>query len=96
MCPKLLESYGIDLKYNRFLILQGEVEQIALMKAKAENENETGMLEFLEDIIGSNRLVKPLSKLQSKVDELNDLRAEKMNRVRVVEKEKNCLGGAHG
>ena len=90
---KLLESYGIDLKYNRFLILQGEVEQIALMKPKAENENETGMLEFLEDIIGSNRLVAPLSKLQAKVEEMNDLRAEKMNRVRVVEKEKAALEG---
>lgn len=90
---KLLESYGIDLKYNRFLILQGEVEQIALMKPKAENENETGMLEFLEDIIGSNRLVAPLTKLQMKVEGLNDLRSEKMNRVRVVEKEKAALEG---
>ena len=32
---ELLSSKGIDLEHNRFLILQGEVEQISLMKAKA-------------------------------------------------------------
>ncbi len=52
---KLLRNQGIDLDHNRFLILQGEVEQIAMMKPKAPNEHEGGMLEFLEDIIGSSR-----------------------------------------
>ncbi|MCP9263316.1 Structural maintenance of chromosomes protein 4 [Dirofilaria immitis] len=52
----LLRGVGIDLIHNRFLILQGEVEQIALMKPKALNENDDGMLEYLEDIIGSSRL----------------------------------------
>lgn len=89
----LLQSHGIDLKYNRFLILQGEVEQIALMKPKAENENEVGLLEFLEDIIGSNRLKAPLAKLQVRVDEMNELRAEKMNRVKAIQKEKDALEG---
>ena len=32
---KLLKDKGIDLDHNRFLILQGEVEQISLMKPKA-------------------------------------------------------------
>ena len=90
---KLLESHGIDLRYNRFLILQGEVEQIALMKPKAENENDMGMLEFLEDIIGSNRLKVPLSKLQERVEQMNVLRAEKLNRVKVIESEKMALEG---
>jgi structural maintenance of chromosome 4 len=31
------------------------VEQIAQMKPKAENENDTGLLEFLEEIIGTLR-----------------------------------------
>jgi len=35
--------------------IQGEVEQIALMKPKAVNEHGDGMLEYLEDIIGSSR-----------------------------------------
>jgi structural maintenance of chromosome 4 len=52
---KLLRSHGIDLDHNRFLILQGEVEQIAMMKPKAPSEHESGMLEFLEDIIGTTR-----------------------------------------
>ena len=34
---------------------QGEVEQISLMKPKALTEHETGMLEYLEDIVGSSR-----------------------------------------
>lgn len=33
---KLLRAKGIDLDHNRFLILQGEVEQIALMKPKGK------------------------------------------------------------
>ena len=34
---------------------QGEVESISLMKPKALTEHDTGMLEFLEDIIGTSR-----------------------------------------
>lgn len=40
----VLRACGIDLDHNRFLILQGEVEQISQMKPKAENEHEDGML----------------------------------------------------
>jgi structural maintenance of chromosome 4 len=54
---QMLRSYGIDLDNNRFLILQGEVEQIAMMKPKALTPHEEGLLEYLEDIIGSNRFV---------------------------------------
>jgi structural maintenance of chromosome 4 len=50
-----LQAHGVDLNNGRFLILQGEVEQIAQMKPKAENENDTGLLEFLEEIIGTLR-----------------------------------------
>jgi hypothetical protein len=42
--------------YNTFSI-QGEVESISLMKPKALTEHDTGMLEFLEEIIGTSRLV---------------------------------------
>ncbi|PNJ73131.1 SMC4 isoform 6, partial [Pongo abelii] len=52
----LLRSHGIDLDHNRFLILQGEVEQIAMMKPKGQTEHDEGMLEYLEDIIGCGRL----------------------------------------
>lgn len=88
---KLLRSYGVDLDHNRFLILQGEVEQIAMMKPKAQNENDTGMLEFLEDIIGTVRYKEPLEKLSNKIELLSEHRVEKLNRLKIVEKEKAAL-----
>ncbi|KAG5889944.1 hypothetical protein JTB14_018839 [Gonioctena quinquepunctata] len=84
---KLLKQHGIDLDHNRFLILQGEVEQIAMMKCKGDGEHESGMLEYLEDIIGTTRFKKPLVKVQERVDYLADLRTEKLNRLQLVEKE---------
>ncbi|KAB0799073.1 hypothetical protein PPYR_06953 [Photinus pyralis] len=84
---KKLRSYGIDLDHNRFLILQGEVEQIAMMKSKGQSEHETGMLEYLEDIIGTSRYKVPLVKLEERVELLADQRSEKLNRVKLVEKE---------
>lgn len=59
---KLLKGHGIDMEHNRFLILQGQVEQIATMKSKGENEHETGVLEYLEDIIGTSRYIVRISK----------------------------------
>uniref|UniRef100_A0A4W4FNR6 Structural maintenance of chromosomes protein 4 n=1 Tax=Electrophorus electricus TaxID=8005 RepID=A0A4W4FNR6_ELEEL len=89
----LLRSHGIDLDHNRFLILQGEVEQIAMMKPKGQTEHDEGMLEYLEDIIGSCRLKEPISTLCRRVELLNEQRGEKLNRVKMVEKEKNGLEG---
>ncbi|XP_013923418.1 PREDICTED: structural maintenance of chromosomes protein 4 isoform X1 [Thamnophis sirtalis] len=89
----LLRSHGIDLDHNRFLILQGEVEQIAMMKSKGQNEHDEGMLEYLEDIIGSGRLKEPIQTLCRRVEILNEQRGEKLNRVKMVEKEKDALEG---
>ncbi|XP_038218077.1 structural maintenance of chromosomes protein 4 [Zerene cesonia] len=88
---KMLRSHGIDLDHNRFLILQGEVEQIAMMKPKAQTEHESGMLEYLEDIIGTSRYKEPIEKLAVKVEEYSEMRKEKLNRVRLVEQEKQRL-----
>ncbi|XP_030071889.1 structural maintenance of chromosomes protein 4 isoform X2 [Microcaecilia unicolor] len=89
----LLRSHGIDLDHNRFLILQGEVEQIAMMKPKGQTEHDEGMLEYLEDIIGSGRLKEPILVLCRRVEMLNEQRGEKLNRVKMVEKEKDALEG---
>ncbi|XP_029699083.1 structural maintenance of chromosomes protein 4 isoform X1 [Takifugu rubripes] len=89
----LLRSHGIDLDHNRFLILQGEVEQIAMMKPKGQTEHDEGMLEYLEDIIGSCRLKEPIQTLSRRIELLNEQRGEKLNRVKLVEKEKNALEG---
>ncbi|KFP74712.1 Structural maintenance of chromosomes protein 4, partial [Acanthisitta chloris] len=87
----LLRSHGIDLDHNRFLILQGEVEQISMMKPKGQTEHDEGMLEYLEDIIGSARLKEPIQTLCRRVEILNEQRGEKLNRVKIVEKEKDAL-----
>ncbi|KAG6579734.1 structural maintenance of chromosomes protein [Phytophthora cinnamomi] len=91
---ELLQDKGIDLDNNRFLILQGEVEQIAMMKSKgAEGTNEDGLLEYLEDIIGSNVYVEPTEKVWEEVEQCNEVRGDKVNRVKLVEKEKAHLEG---
>ncbi|EIW71748.1 hypothetical protein TREMEDRAFT_27197 [Tremella mesenterica DSM 1558] len=87
----LLKGKGIDLDHNRFLILQGEVESIAQMKAKAQNEHEDGLLEYLEDIIGTTKYKQPIEDANLEVESLNEQRGEKMNRLRVVEREKAAL-----
>jgi hypothetical protein len=186
----LLRKRGIDLDNNRFLILQGEVEQIAMMKPKAQvrtgavrheegmarrvepgqgagrdgrqvtaapamlcvrqaeantraactwqacargmesgwlphcsalrrNEpicppaapltrvvlcrmlcpqtpHEEGLLEYLEDIIGSNAYVEQIGESSKVVEALTEQRAEKLNRVKLVEREKAGLEGSKG
>ena len=89
-----LKSMGIDLDNNRFLILQGEVEMISMMPPKGKNENEDGLLEYLEDIIGSNQYVEETNEAAEKVETLTELRQEKLNRVKAAEKEKDSLEGA--
>uniref|UniRef100_A0A336MBX2 Structural maintenance of chromosomes protein n=1 Tax=Culicoides sonorensis TaxID=179676 RepID=A0A336MBX2_CULSO len=88
---KLLKGFGIDLDHNRFLILQGEVESIAMMKNKAANDNECGLLEYLEDIIGTTRYKKPLIQINERVEELNERRTEKHNRCKIAEREMKDL-----
>ncbi|CAI5743193.1 unnamed protein product [Hyaloperonospora brassicae] len=91
---ELLQDKGIDLDNNRFLILQGEVEQIAMMKSKgADGSNEDGLLEYLEDIIGSNVYVEPTERVWDEVEHCNEVRGDKVNRVKLVEKEKAHLEG---
>ncbi|ELU39447.1 Subunit of the condensin complex, which reorganizes chromosomes during cell division [Rhizoctonia solani AG-1 IA] len=87
----LLKSRGIDLDHKRFLILQGEVESIAQMKPKAPNEHEDGLLEYLEDIIGTSKYKEPIEEAMAEADRLAEERGEKMSRLKIVEKEKSKL-----
>ncbi|RDA88631.1 hypothetical protein CP532_5847 [Ophiocordyceps camponoti-leonardi (nom. inval.)] len=87
----LLRERGVDLDHKRFLILQGEVESIAQMKAKAANEHEDGLLEYLEDIIGTSKYKTPIEEAAAEVETLNDVCVEKSGRVQHVEKEKQNL-----
>ncbi|KAJ3525842.1 hypothetical protein NM208_g11464 [Fusarium decemcellulare] len=87
----LLRDRGVDLDHKRFLILQGEVESIAQMKAKAANEHDDGLLEYLEDIIGTSKYKAPIEESATEVETLNEICMEKSGRVQHVEKEKNSL-----
>ena len=87
----LLKNKGVDLDHKRFLILQGEVESIAQMKPKAANEHDDGLLEYLEDIIGTSKYKTPIDESATEVDTLNNICMEKSARVQHVEKEKNSL-----
>lgn len=89
----LLKDKGVDLDHKRFLILQGEVESIAQMKSKAANEHEDGLLEYLEDIIGTSKYKTPIEESANEVESLNDICVEKSSRVQHVEKEKSSLEG---
>ncbi|KAG9294199.1 hypothetical protein G9A89_021558 [Geosiphon pyriformis] len=89
----LLKERGIDLDHKRFLILQGEVESISQMKPKAQSEHDEGLLEYLEDIIGTSKYKLPIEEASDQLEKLNDERSEKLNRVKIVEKEKQSLEG---
>ncbi|KAJ3746755.1 RecF/RecN/SMC N terminal domain-containing protein [Lentinula detonsa] len=86
----LLKGRGIDLDHKRFLILQGEVESIAQMKSKG-GEHDEGLLEYLEDIIGTSKYKEPIEAAFVELENLQESRQEKLNRLRLVEKEKNAL-----
>ena len=91
---RLLKEKHVDLDNNRFLILQGEVEQISLMPPKAQNKGETGLLEYLEDIIGTKSYVEEIDELNEELQTLNEQRSGVIQRVKVVQKEKDSLESA--
>lgn len=62
-----------------------------MMKPKGQTDQDSGMLEFLEDIIGTVRYKEPLEKLSQNVEVLTERRVEKLNRLRLVESEKAAL-----
>lgn len=61
------------------------------MKPKATSEHDDGLLEYLEDIIGTSHYKAHIEDALSEVDKFAELRAEKLNRLRIVEREKNAL-----
>jgi len=81
----------IHRNYGAYDRLQGEVESISQMKPKAPNEHEDGLLEYLEDIIGTTQYKKPIEESMAKVEALQEDRQVKLNRLRLVEKEKEAL-----
>ncbi|XP_052198087.1 structural maintenance of chromosomes protein 4-like [Diospyros lotus] len=90
---KKLKGKGVDLDNNRFLILQGEVEQISLMKPKAQGPHDEGFLEYLEDIIGTNKYVEKIDESYKQLEALNESRSGVVQMVKLAEKERDGLEG---
>lgn len=88
---KKLKGKGVDLDNNRFLILQGEVEQISLMKPKAQGPHDEGFLEYLEDIIGTNKYVEKIDESFKQLETLNESRSGVVQMVKLAEKERDGL-----
>ena len=61
------------------------------MKPKAPTEHEDGLLEYLEDIIGTSKYKEPIEESLVELDKYAEERGEKLNRLRIVEREKNAL-----
>lgn len=61
------------------------------MKPKAANEHDDGLLEYLEDIIGTSKYKAPIEESATEVETLNEICMEKSGRVQHVEKEKHGL-----
>jgi structural maintenance of chromosome 4 len=61
------------------------------MKPKSPSEHEDGLLEYLEDIIGTAQYKGPIDVAMRAVEELNEERAEKMSRLKIVERERDAL-----
>ena len=88
---RMLREKGIDLEHNRFLILQGEVEMIAQMNPKGTNSKEIGFLEFLEEIIGSNKYVEQINYLSKTIEEFSEQKVEKNNTLKILDKSVKAL-----
>ncbi|KAG5505785.1 hypothetical protein JKF63_05121 [Porcisia hertigi] len=89
-----LIAQGVDLEHNRFLILQGEVEQIALMKPKAEKEGEEGLLEYLDDLIGTSEYMGRISHMTAAAETAQLARLEALDRERKLRAEREALDDA--
>lgn len=55
-----------------------------MMKPKSNNSHEEGLLEYLEDIIGTNVYVENIEKKAKELEEINEERSEKINRVKIA------------
>ena len=89
-----LRREGIDLDQNRFLIKQGEVQLISLMQPKATSKNQTGLLEYIEEVIGSNVFVNEIEETEAELVKANEEREQIAERVAISQRDLDALVGA--
>ncbi|SGY49508.1 BQ5605_C001g00787 [Microbotryum silenes-dioicae] len=98
----LLKARGIDLDHKRFLILQASAEDSTIpairpyadptmIRKNGATEHDEGLLEYLEDIIGTSKYKPEIEAANVEVERLNDARGIQLNRVKLVEREKGAL-----
>ncbi|KAL0350888.1 UNVERIFIED_CONTAM: Structural maintenance of chromosomes protein 4 [Sesamum radiatum] len=84
-------KYYINDRASNFT--EGEVEQISLMKPKAQGPHDEGFLEYLEDIIGTNKYVEKIDESFKELEALNEKRSGVVQMVKLAEKERESLEG---
>jgi len=87
----LLLEKGVDLTHERYLILQGEVESISRMKPKGETPTEVGLLEYLEEIIGTDRYIEEIEKKGELDSKISDQCQIELSRLKSIETAKDVL-----
>ena len=60
------------------LLLKGEVEQISQMKPKGLSEHDEGLLEYLENIIGTYQYKELMTLIDSELGELEEKRKDQV------------------
>ena len=55
------------------------------------NKDDDGLLEYLEDIIGTAQYKEPIEEMAVEFERLADDRQEKLNRLKIVEKDRKAL-----
>ncbi|ORD94018.1 SMC4 [Enterospora canceri] len=68
---EILKELGINTTYSKFLILQGEIESIALM-------NQMELLNYIEDSIGTGCYRDEIEEQEKEVQRLNEMVQNKM------------------
>jgi len=58
------------------------------MKPKAPNEHEDGLLEYLEDVIGTSKYKVLIEEANEMAEALDEERSEKLKRIKMMEKKK--------
>jgi structural maintenance of chromosome 4 len=82
---------GMDLANNRFIILQGEVEKISMMKPMTGDFDRPGMLEYLEELIGSDKYVDAIKRLENELESQNEERLRLGDLSKAAFQEVKCL-----
>jgi structural maintenance of chromosome 4 len=75
---------GLNIKHSRFLVLQGEVEEIFSMKPKSGSRESPGLLEFLEGTVGTAEFRDEMEETDEKLTRLDDRRIEDGERSRLA------------